>query len=151
MQNDHIIKTNASRPIAAAKEKANALLGKTEEIEKCFQKAKEKVVTMPQHEYEEWLAHLVVTHIKPGFDKISFNLRDKNRLSLMRFIVLLNTKAKGLGEAMPLLNIARDTVDTEAGFVLKNGDSEIDCTIEFLIEQAKQEVLKKQPDPLPEL
>jgi len=89
--------------------------------------------SMPQHTYEEWLADLIVKYYRPGFDYISFNITDKNRISLIRFIVLLNAKFKEKGMVVPLLKIAHDTVDTEAGFVLLNEDARIDCTLDALL------------------
>ncbi len=142
MQNNTTPQTDALRPIAAAMVKAKALCGNTEEIEKCFAAAKDAVLNMSQHEYEDWLSCLVVEHIRPGFHELCLNLEDKNRLSLMRFIVLVNKKSKSLGETIPLLNISKNTIETEAGFILKNGADEIDCTIETLIKKAKEEVLE---------
>lgn len=141
MQKNVNPQADALRPIAAAKEKSKTLYGNTEEIEKCFLKAKETILNMSQHEYEDWLSGLVVEHIRPGFHELCLNVEDKNRLSLMRFIVLINKKAKGTGETIPLLNISKNTIETEAGFILRNGTDAIDCTIETLIKNAKEEVL----------
>lgn len=141
MQENFNPKTDALRPIAAAKEKAQALRGNTEEMEKCFKEAEDAILNMSQSAYEDWLSYLVVEHIRPGFHELCLNLEDKNRLSLMRFIVLVNKKSKESGEAIPLLNISKSTIETKAGFILKNGADEIDCTIETLIKKAKEEVL----------
>ena len=94
-----------------------------------------KIVSMPQHEYEELLANLIVKFYRSGFNEIMFNLRDKNRLSLMRFIVMLNAKFKATGRVVPLLKIAAETADTQGGFVLSNGIETIDCTLETLLFQ----------------
>lgn len=142
MQNNNNPQADALRPIAAAKERAKALHGNTEEIEKCFKEAEKTILNLSQHEYEDWLSYLVVEHIRPGFCELCLNLEDKNRLSLMRFIVLLSKKSKGTGETIPLLNISKDIIETKAGFILKNGSDEIDCTIETLIKKAKEEVLE---------
>lgn len=97
-----------------------------------------KIVSMPQHEYEELLANLIVKFYRPGFNEIMFNLRDKNRLSLMRFIVMLNVKFKATGRVVPLLKIATDTTDSQGGFVLSNGTETIDCTLETLLFQNEE-------------
>ena len=94
-----------------------------------------KIVSMPQHEYEDRLANLIVKFYRSGFNEIMFNLRDKNRLSLMRFIVMLNAKFKATGRVVPLLKIAAETADTQGGFVLSNGIETIDCTLETLLFQ----------------
>ncbi len=106
-------------------------------VSACFNRAKERIVSMPQYDYEELLANLVVLHIQPGYDEIAFNLRDKNRLSLIRFIVLLNTKIKQSGRSMPLLRISPETIQAEAGFLLKRGNDTIDCTIDALLASKK--------------
>lgn len=107
-------------------------------IDACLLKAKERIVSMPQYDYEELLANLVVAYVQPGYDEIVFNLRDKNRLSLIRFIVLLNNKIKQSGSVLPLLKIANETIDAAGGFLLKCGKQHIDCTIETLLERKKK-------------
>ncbi len=142
MQENYNPQADALRPIAAAKEKSKAMHKNTEEIEKCFEEAEKAILSMSQHAYEDWLSHLVVEHIRPGFHELCLNLEDKNRLSLMRFIVLVNKKSKDTGETIPLLKISKDIIETKAGFILKNGAEKIDCTIETLMKRAKEEVLE---------
>ncbi len=96
------------------------------------------ITSMPQHDYEEFLADMVVVHAKPGFEEIVFNLQDKNRLSLIRFIVLVNNKTKDEGRVMPLLKIAAETVDAAGGFLLRRGDETINCTVETLLQDLKR-------------
>ncbi len=110
-------------------------------VSACLTRAKEIIVSMPQYDYEEFLANLVVLYIQPGYDEIAFNLRDKNRLSLIRFIVLLNTKIKQSGRSMPLLRISPETIDAEAGFLLKCGMQVIDCTVDALLASKKESLL----------
>lgn len=94
-----------------------------------------KIVSMPQPEYEEFLANVITKYYKPGFDEIVFNLNDKNRLSLMRFIVMLNARFKEMGMIVPLLKFSDRTIDVQGGFELTNGTDSIDCSLETLIEQ----------------
>ena len=96
---------------------------------------KTKILSLPQDKYEEFLAELVSFYIEPGYDEMVLNLTDKNRLSLIRFIVLLNTKFKQAGKATTLVKISNDTIDSEFGFVLKNGENEIDCSAEKLLSE----------------
>ncbi len=105
-----------------------------------FTEALARIVSMPQHEYEELLANIVVAYAKPECSEIVFNIRDKNRLSLIRFIVLMNSKIKQSGRALPLMKMSAETVDTEGGFLLKGGDVHIDCTLETLLAQAKAQI-----------
>lgn len=92
------------------------------------------IISLPQQEYEELLANLIVKYYRTGFDEIMFNLKDKNRLSLMRFIVMLNSKFKAQGKVVPLLNIAAETINSQGGFMLTNGNDIIDCTFETLLQ-----------------
>lgn len=128
--------------IASARRQAEKMIknARQEAIERCFLKAKEKLISLPQYDYEEFLANLIVKNYRPGYDEIMFNIRDKNRLSLIRFIVLLNNKFKSMGKIVPLIKISSKTIDTEGGFVLKNGDNKIDCTVETLL-KSKAEIL----------
>ena len=105
-----------------------------------FTEALARIVSMPQHEYEELLANIVVAYAKPECNEMVFNLRDKNRLSLIRFIVLMNNKIKQSGRSLPLMKMSAETVDSEGGFLLKGGDVCIDCTLETLLAQAKAQI-----------
>lgn len=94
---------------------------------------KEKILSLSQDKYEEFLAELVSFYIEPGYDEMLLNLNDKNRLSLIRFIVLLNTKFKQAGKATTLVKISNTVIDSPAGFVLTNGKSKIDCSLDALL------------------
>ena len=102
-----------------------------------FKEALARIVSMPQHDYEELLANIVVAYAKPECVEMTFNIRDKNRLSLIRFIVLMNNKIKQSGRILPLMKISADTVDAEGGFLLKGDGVCIDCTLEALLLQAR--------------
>jgi len=105
-----------------------------------------KIVSMQQQEYEDLLANLIVNFYRPGFDTIFLNLRDKNRLSLMRFIVILNAKFKATGKIVPLLKIAGEIIDAQGGFVLSNGVETIDCTLETLLTEHEAILLDAMPN-----
>ena len=102
-----------------------------------FSDALDYIVCLPQQEYEELLADIVVTYATPGYEEIVLNVDDKNRLSLIRFIVLINNRIKNEGRTMPLLKFSTDSVETAGGFLLKNGDEIIDCTLEALFKKKK--------------
>lgn len=105
-----------------------------------FTEALARIVSMPQHEYEELLANIVVAYAKPECREMVFNIRDKNRLSLIRFIVLMNNKIKQSGRILPLMKMSAETMDAEGGCLLKGGDVCIDCTLETLLAQAKAQI-----------
>lgn len=104
-----------------------------------------KIVSMQQQEYEELLANLIVHFYRPGYDTFFLNLRDKNRLSLMRFIVMLNAKFKATGKVVPLLKIAGEGIDAQGGFILSNGVGTIDCTLETLLKEHEAILLNSMP------
>ena len=96
------------------------------------------IANMPQNDYEDLLVRIIAKHHKEGFNEVLFNLRDKNRLSLMRFIVSLNAKFKELGKVVPLLKISATTIDSVGGFHLTNGENVIDCSLETLINNGEE-------------
>lgn len=104
-----------------------------------------EIVSMQQQEYEELLANLIVHFYRPGYDMFCLNLRDKNRLSLMRFIVMLNAKFKATGKIVPLLKIAGESIEAQGGFVLSNGAETIDCTLETLLKEHEAILLDSMP------
>ena len=102
----------------------------------------EDIASLQQQVYEELLANLIVHFYRPGFDTLLLNLRDKNRLSLMRFIVMLNAKFKAIGKIVPLLKIGGQSIETQGGFLLSNGEETIDCTLETLLKEHKAILLE---------
>lgn len=107
-------------------------------LDALMEQALEHITTMRQYDYEELLASMVAAYFVPGYEEIVFNLEDKNRLSLIRFIVLINNKMKNAGRVMPLFNISNQTIDAKGGFLLKSGTDCIDCTIETLLAEKKR-------------
>lgn len=105
-------------------------------LDNLFRAALEYIVALPQHDYEELLASIITAHMHPGYDEIVLNLRDKNRLSMIRFIVLMNNKRKSPEQGMPLLKISSEVIDAAGGCLLKNGADCVDCTLETLLKNA---------------
>ncbi len=105
-----------------------------------------KIKNMKQSAYEEWIADTIVKVATEDVDEIVFNLNDKNRLSLISFIVTLNSKIKASGKKLPLLKIAKDVIDSSGGFILRGKNTEIDCSLETLLngnnEELKADILK---------
>ena len=128
---------HAESPLPQRTASENALSEQEQSLLKdLFDKAVEHVASIPQYDYEELLANIITAHMRPGYDEIVLNLRDKNRLSMIRFIVLLNNKRKSPDQGMPLLKISSEVIDTAGGCLLKNGTDCIDCTLETLLKNA---------------
>ena len=120
---------------------APALIPQEEQLlDAFFTEALARIVSMPQHEYEELLANIVVAYAESECDEMVFNIRDKNRLSLIRFIVLMDSKIKQSGRTLSLMKMSAETVDAEGGFLLVGKDVRIDCTLETLLAQAKAQI-----------
>ena len=102
-----------------------------------FATALEYIINLPQHEYEEFLADIVVSYADSGTEEMVLNLRDKNRLSLIRFIVLVNNRMKNKGRSIPLIKFSSEITDAAGGFLLKNGTKTVDCTLETLLAEKK--------------
>lgn len=105
-----------------------------------FADAMDYIIHLSQHDYEELMADIVVAYATPDYEEIVLNVNDKNRLSLIRFVVLINNRIKNERRTMPLLKFSTDTAETAGGFLLKNGENIIDCTLETLFEKKKASI-----------
>ena len=107
-----------------------ALAGKRENIEKTLNKAQETILAMPDNEYFELLLAVVKNSGAAG-GTLMLNAKDMKR----------NTAdfAKALSDKN--ISLSSDTADIEGGFILKNGDIEINASISALIHEMHGELV----------
>ncbi len=131
------------RVIGSAKMEAKKILlaEKQKLMDQCFEKAKQEIINMPLSDYEELMVELIVASSEEGDEEIIFNTRDSGRISLLRFLVRVNSKLKADGVKAPRMLISEDNINASGGFLLKKGDIVVNNTIEALL-AAKREQLE---------
>lgn len=112
-------------------DRKNILKVRQECINEAFDLALKNLSDMPDDKYKLFIEGIILNTIKNGDGIIVFNERDKKRLG-EGFISEINgkLKTKGLSAA---LSLAKDSLNTSGGFILRYGDMEINCTLEIIL------------------
>lgn len=120
--------------------KKQILTAKQQIIDDAMEKAKEAILNMPAAEYEEFLATQIVSAADSGNEAIVLTNRDHDRISLLRFLVTVNTKLKQDGIKDAKLTISSEILEAESGFLLKKGDIVIDNSLDKLLKSKRDEL-----------
>ncbi len=104
-------------------------------VEAAFKKAMEKVVSMPDSEYQKFLEDMVVTAATKGSGEIMLSERDLKRID-KKFISNINTRLEKSG-INGKLTLSKETIQAAGGFKLKSGDVEINSTLEIIFEMIR--------------
>ena len=147
------------------------LTAKQEMVERAYQRALEKLRSLPQEQYVELLAALLVRASSTGREEVVFSPEDREgagkaavaranellakeaapELPLGDGVVanLLNKVAAGVSafaQGTAMLAVSEETRDISGGFILKDGRIEVNCTFDALVraerEQTAGEVAK---------
>ena len=112
-------------------DRKNILKVRQECINEAFDLALKNLSDMPEDKYKLFIEGIIFNTVKNEDGIIVFNERDKKRLG-EGFISEINEKlkAKGLSAA---LSLAKDSLNTSGGFILRYGDLEINCTLEIIL------------------
>jgi len=108
---------------------------KQELVSEAFELAKSKIAQMPQAEYVAYLSRQAVQAFGGGEAELVLNAADKEKYGA-QLDALLNVLLKDKGH----ITIAEETRDMIGGFVLKQGDVEINCIIDILLELIRGEL-----------
>jgi len=161
------------RLVSAAQMEARKTLltAKQEMVERAYQRALEKLRSLPQEQYVELLAALLARASSTGREEVVFSTEDREgagkaavaranellakeaapELPLGDGVVanLLNKVAAGVSafaQGTAMLAVSEETRDISGGFILKDGRIEVNCTFDALVraerEQTAGEVAK---------
>lgn len=106
---------------------------KQQGIQNGFRVALNKLKEMPEDEYINYLAEQII-NIPNCSGSIILNARDKERIG-NKLLNLVNEKLNG-----QKLELSEKTINSIGGFVLKNGDIEVNSTFETLLNSIKDEL-----------
>ena len=172
-RNERLAAEREERLISAAQMEARKTLltAKQEMVERAYQRALEKLRSLPQEQYVELLAALLVRASSTGREEVVFSTEDREgagkaavaranellakeaapELPLGDGVVanLLNKVAAGVSafaQGTAMLAVSEETRDISGGFILKDGRIEVNCTFDALVraerEQTAGEVAK---------
>lgn len=112
--------------------KRNILGMKQEMVSKAFELAKEKIVNMPQEEYVAFLVRQIGQAASTGHETLILNQSDRERCGAA-VIAAANAALTAAGKT-GALTLAEETRPMSGGFILKQGDVEVNCTVDILLE-----------------
>jgi len=107
---------------------------KQDMVARSFERAVEKLVTLPEAEYIALLAKLAVGASVTGDEEIVLNARDKKAVG-DKLVKAANEKLGG-GH----LRLARDTGSFRGGLILRRGNIEANCTAELLVDLCREDM-----------
>ena len=126
-------------------------------LDEAFEKARKKLLSMPEDDYVELLAKLVVKAAKTGREELIFNARDKERVGAKvvsranamlaeavapelpkevkgnkvgNIIAKVVNGANALMQGTAMLTLADEIREMEGGVTLRDGNVEINCAFE---------------------
>ena len=118
--------------VAQMESRKVTLAAKQEMVEKAYQLALEKLRTMPAERYTAVLADLLVQAAPDGRGEVIFAPADREGPGAAA-VEQANAQLKGK------LVLSAETRPLQGGFVLKNGNVEVNCTFDTLVRLQKAE------------
>lgn len=120
------------RQITLAKLKARDVLlaSKQHAIDKAFALTMEKIKSMDDLSYGEFMEKLFLDSVEIGDEEVILSMRDRDRIESI--ITDVNEKLTVSGKKGSL-KISNESRDISAGFILKSGDVEINCSIDYRV------------------
>lgn len=156
------------RLVSAAQMEARKTLltAKQEMVERAYQRALEKLRSLPQEQYVELLAALLARASSTGREEVVFSPEDREgagkaavaranellakeaapELPLGDGVVanLLNKVAAGVSafaQGTAMLAVSEETRDISGGFILKDGRIEVNCTFDALVRAEREQTV----------
>ena len=161
---------------AAQMERRKLELGaKQEVLSEAFDLALEKLCTLPEQEYIALLTRLVLEASSTGREQLIFSQKDRNTVGKQVVIAandaLVKERSPGLPEEVAkskvgafvdklvhnttaivtgtgMLTLAEETRDIKGGFIMVDGDVEINCAFDTLVRLQREQMEKKVADAL---
>jgi len=126
------------RIIARAKLDArnNILAAKQEAIDRILSLADERISRMDKEEYTFFVEELLISNIETGCEEVIFSDNDKGRID-PEVIARVNEKLVALNKN-GMLRISNEKRNIKSGFLLKNGNIEINCSIDSQIKVLRE-------------
>ena len=111
------------------------LAAKQEVLEEAFRKALEDLLSLPEKDYVELLAKLIASASQSGSEQVIFSQKDRPRYGKAAV-----TRANELLGERGRLTLAVETRPIGGGFILSDGDVEVNGTFETLVRMQRREM-----------
>ena len=122
------------RLVSAAQMEARKtiLATKQEVMEQVYDRALEKLLSLPQEQYTDVLAKLLAQAAPQGRGEVIFSARDRETVGAAA-VAAANSRSGGA------LTLAQETAPIRGGFILRDGSVEVNCAFDTLVRLQKAE------------
>ena len=123
---------------AALEGRKELLKAKQEVVGACFDSAMQKIISLPDNDYQKLIEDMVLDAAKNEEGEILLAEQSKQRLN-KDFLRNINTRVASLGNSAKLV-LSDECVKSAGGFVIRYGEMEINSTFEIMFEMLKPEL-----------
>ncbi len=127
--------------VAALEAKKQVLATKQELVSQAFEQAANMIAELPENEYIALLVRLATEASRAGTEQVVLNADDRARIG-PAVCTQTNESLKAQGRPANLA-LSDKTRDIRGGLILESGDIEVNCSIDTLIGQYKNELASK--------
>jgi len=124
--------------LAALESKKLVLATQQEMIAEAFEFAAKKLIELPEQVYIAFLANLACGASLKGNETIILSQSDRDRIG-KEVLSAANSALKAAGKTASL-TLSDKTVDIRGGLILSGGDIEVNCGVDALVDQYRNEL-----------
>lgn len=117
---------------ASLEARKSILSMKQEQVQRAFDLAKKKIASLPEQDYVGFLARQAAAAAITGQEELIFSADDRARVGA-RVVKSANALLSGT-DKYPMLTLGEATRPMSGGLILKQGDIEVNCTVDTLLE-----------------
>ena len=118
--------------------KKSVLNMKQEAVSRAFDLAREKIAELPERDYVGFLARMAGEAAVTGQEEVVLNARDAAAVGVKAVKAANELLAK---RNLPgMLTLSAETREMSGGLVLKQGDIEVNCTVDTLLDLSRGEL-----------
>ncbi len=137
---ERMAEERGKRLVSAAQMEAKKMIlaAKQEVLDEAFVLALQKLVKLPESEYVDLLAKLIVKASSTGREQVILNRTDRTHYGVKACV-----KANELLEAQGKvgnITLSQETRDIQGGLLLSNGAVEVNCAFETLVRLVRSEM-----------
>ena len=124
--------------LAALESKKHVLMTQQEMVTEAFEYAAKKLLALPEGEYVMFLAKQACSASLTGMETIILSPSDYSRIG-KEVLRAANSALRAAGKAASL-TLSEKTADIRGGLILSGGDIEVNCSIDALMAEYRNEL-----------
>jgi len=117
------------------------LAAKQQVLAEAFEKALDDLCALPEQKYIDLLAALAVKAVRSGREQLMFSAKDRARVG-KQVVMAVNERLGDSGK----LTLSEQTRNIRGGFVMSDGDVEVNCAFETLVRMQREKLEKEVAD-----